>query len=304
MNGISSRQNERAMLAVAWERRRIYDRVKVVQGILVTVSLLMPVLGVTAAIWQPNLKPHVAFASLVVGCMDAAFVDRWVKRQMREGARLQEFFDCHVLELPWNRFLAGTPIDAEDIAACEERCPPGDGGALRDWYPPGVSQLPLPAARLACQRSNLRYDLSLRRRYCATLVTVLVVVVVVAFALAIVENPTMSSFVLSGAVPVMPLLLWGVRERNRQMDASVLVERLKAHVEKLWEVDVLAGESDRMLTTRSRELQDAIFSHRVSSPLVFNWLYDRLRSGLESQMAGGVDHSVAEFTKRASQSRG
>lgn len=80
------------------------------------------------------------------------------------------------------------------------------------------------------------------------LVTVLMVVV--AFALAIVENPTMSSFVLSGAVPVTPLLLWGVREWNRQTDASVLVERLKAHVGKLWEVDAPAGESDPMATNR------------------------------------------------------
>ena len=45
----------------------------------------------------------------------------------------------------------------------------------------------------------------------------------------------MSSFVLSGAVPTMPLVFWGVRQRNRQLDSSALAERLKAHVEKLWE---------------------------------------------------------------------
>ncbi|MBN3851255.1 hypothetical protein G3N58_31200 [Paraburkholderia sp. Ac-20342] len=300
MNEIARRQNEKQMLAVAWERRRVYDRVKVVQGILVIVSLFMPVLGVIVAIWAQSLKPYVALASLIVGCTDAAFVDRWIKRQMKEGARLQEHFDCSVLELPWNRFLSGSPIDAEDIAAYRQTCPPGDGGAMRDWYAPSVSRLPVPAARLACQRSNLRYDLRLRRRYCTIVTIAMVVVVVAAFAIAVVQNPSMSSFVLSGAVPVMPLVLWGVRERNRQLDASALVERLKAHVEKLWE-SVLAGEGDNVLTMSSRELQDAIFSHRVSSPLVFNWLYSRLRSGLEQQMAGGVEHSVDEFRASASQ---
>jgi hypothetical protein len=72
------------------------------------------------------------------------------------------------------------------------------------------------------------------------------------------------------------------------------VERLKARVEKLWQ-SVLAGEGDDVLTMSSRELQDAIFSRQVSSPLVFNWLYSRLRSGLKQQMAGGVERSVDEF---------
>jgi hypothetical protein len=62
---------------------------------------------------------------------------------------------------------------------------------------------------------------------------------------------------------------------------------------------VLAGEGDNVPTMSSRELQDANFSHRVSSPLVFNWLYSGLRSGLEQQMAGGVEHSVDEFRASA-----
>jgi hypothetical protein len=28
---------------------------------------------------------------------------------------------------------------------------------------------------------------------------------------------------------------------------------------------------------RSRELQDAIYNHRVSSPLIFDWVYNLLR---------------------------
>jgi hypothetical protein len=63
---------------------------------------------------------------------------------------------------------------------------------------------------------------------------------------------------------------------------------------------VLAAEGDNVPTMSSRDLQDAIFSHRVSSPLVCNWLYSGLRSGLEQQMAGGFEHSVDEFRVSAS----
>ena len=46
---------------------------------------------------------------------------------------------------------------------------------------------------------------------------------------------------------------------------------------------------------RSRELQDAIFNHRSSSPLIFDWVYNFLRSRMEEQMNAGADQLVNEL---------
>jgi hypothetical protein len=43
---------------------------------------------------------------------------------------------------------------------------------------------------------------------------------------------------------------------------------------------------------RSRELQDAIFNHRASSPLIFDWVYNFLRRRMEEQMNAGADQLV------------
>ena len=46
---------------------------------------------------------------------------------------------------------------------------------------------------------------------------------------------------------------------------------------------------------RSRELQDAIFNHRASSPLIFDWVYNLLRRRMEEQMNAGADQLVSEL---------
>lgn len=43
---------------------------------------------------------------------------------------------------------------------------------------------------------------------------------------------------------------------------------------------------------RSRELQDAIFNHRASSPLIFDWVYNP-GAALEEQMNAGADQLVS-----------
>ena len=46
---------------------------------------------------------------------------------------------------------------------------------------------------------------------------------------------------------------------------------------------------------RSRELHDAIFNHRASSPLIFDWVYNLLRRRMEEQMNAGADQLVSEL---------
>lgn len=46
---------------------------------------------------------------------------------------------------------------------------------------------------------------------------------------------------------------------------------------------------------RSRELQDAIYNHRVSSPLIFDWIYNRLRSQMEERMNAGAQELVDQL---------
>lgn len=48
------------------------------------------------------------------------------------------------------------------------------------------------------------------------------------------------------------------------------------------------------LTIESRELQDEIYDCRCKNPLIFDWIYDRLKRDHEVQMNIGAEALVAE----------
>lgn len=105
---------------------------------------------------------------------------------------------------------------------------------------------------------------------------------------------TMTSFVLSTLAPMTPGLIWALREYNRQADTVALLEKLEGEIRKLWDRS-RAGAPEHEISMRSRELQDAIYNHRVSSPLIFDWIYNFLRRQLEAQMNAGAEHWVREL---------
>jgi len=56
----------------------------------------------------------------------------------KQGAKIQEAFDCEVLNLKWRKIKAGEPVETEivrDEGNSYIRGHP-DLTALRDWYPP------------------------------------------------------------------------------------------------------------------------------------------------------------------------
>lgn len=48
----------------------------------------------------------------------------------------------------------------------------------------------------------------------------------------------------------------------------------------------------------SRKLQDELFEHRKRSPLIFDFIFKRLRPGKEAQMNYGVDDLVRQARDR------
>ena len=163
-----------------------------------------------------------------------------------------------------------------------------------NWYPLAVRELPLHLARLVCQRTNLWYDSALRKRYRRVLLTGCVVLVAVAGFTSLAIDHTMTTFVLSTLAPMTPVMIWALRECNRQAATVELLDRLNDEVKKLWDRS-RSGATEQEISTRSRELQDAIFNHRASSPLIFDWVYNLLRRQMEERMNAGADHWVSEL---------
>ena len=304
MNGIDRKQVEQRMLNLLRARTLIYRRAKNVQAVGLLISLGFPLGGLVVSAMLLPSKPFIALAALLFSFVEVLFIDRWQRAQLKKAAKLQEEFDCTVLQMDWNTFLVGGRVDPEDVFAdAWKKLSDQDERRLINWYPLAIKECPLYLARLVCQRTNLWYDSDLRKRFRYVLLGGSLTLITAAGFLSVAIDPTMTTFVLSTLAPMTPVIIWALRESNRQAATCELLDRLKDEVKKLWDRS-LGGATEEEISMRSRELQDAIFNHRASSPLIFDWIYNLMRKRMEDRMNAGAEKFIEELRDAGMCARG
>jgi len=293
-NDIPTKQNSDDALWLMRARQRVYGIATFFQITQILAAVVAPTVLAVIGIMCPTARPYLAAASLALLLVDLFILDRAQQFFLRRAARIAEQFDCCVLELPWNKFIAGAKVDHGDIeaaaAAFGDKAP--DMEKIRNWYPQEVGRAPLHIARVVCQFENARYDVKLRRRHAiavAALPAIIVIATIVAWATL---DLTFSDVVLTILTPAAPVAVWALREAFRHSDAALAQERIKEAVDGLW-ADISKLKADALLL-KAREFQDAIFLRRVSSPLVFPLVYHALRSKMESQMHKSADKRLKD----------
>jgi hypothetical protein len=291
---IAIEQNTTRQLERLAAQRHLYTTAKTIFGWQMLLGGPVAVASAFLVLVAPSFKGIAAVWGILVTLTDLFLLTPWQKRLRDSGARIQEAFDCDVLELPWNELKAGKPPDPELVkeqsdkyGKCGERMP-----SLTNWYAPVVDDLPIQIGRIACQRSNCWWDSKQRRCYACCVIAGVSLVFVVVLGLSLGGSFTIEDFVLKVIAPLSPALLLGIRQYSEQIEAATRLDRLKEHSESLWN-DALSGESATDVTTRARNLQDEIFENRRKSPLVFDRIYRWLRPDYEVQMNFGVAELVA-----------
>ncbi|MDR3470374.1 MAG: S-4TM family putative pore-forming effector [Devosia sp.] len=293
MNRIPEQQNSEPMLQLMRARSAIYADATTYQVVQLIGTVLIPVLGAILGLLWPPARPYVATISLVIALLDAVWVDRAQRLALKRAARVSERFDTQLFGLPWNAFVAGDPLSAEEISEEAGRWRKGDA-KLVDWYAKSVGKAPLHLARIICQRTNLWYDGSLRRAYGRWLVFGAALISLGLLVAGALSSLSFLNLVVTVLVPVAPMLLWAIRESHRQSDTAASLEIVRKAAEALFDraASDECGESE--CTARSREFQDAIFARRSANPLVFPLVYNLLRSKMEKQMNVGADALLAK----------
>lgn len=298
---ISEKQNEERQLQRLAAQRQLYSSAKKIFGWQIFLSGLVTVILAILLIFNPSLKGFVITWGIVITLIDIFWLTNWQKSLRDSAARIQEIFDCDVLELSWHDLKAGKKPDPELIkeqsdkyAKLATKMPP-----ITDWYAKSVGDLPVHIGRIACQRSNVWWDANQRRRFANYIISIIIFIVIFVLVIGILfgTTTTIEDFVIRIIAPLSPVIFIGIRQYREQMEAATRLDRLKDHAERLWK-DALSGKSKIKLTSDSRNLQDEILENRKKSPLIFDFIFKKLRSNYEEQMNFGVDDLVAEAKKR------
>lgn len=295
---INVEQNKPDRLELLRAQRLFYARAKLYQSIFALLALLLPAIGIVFGASFPEIRPFLGLGSILLLLLEVGVISRKQKEDCKRGAKIQEQFDTEVLKLDWNQLVAGRRVDAEEVRAITAT-PVADAERKRlmDWYEPVVSRLPLEIGRLICQRTNLAYDMRVRKVYAGILLWAAGLLFVALALAGLYQGLKLNDLILTMCLPVLPLVAYVLREHRKQNDTIETLTTLKSEVEKMWE-KALAGASSDELTTSSRALQDAIYRHRASNPLVFDWLYNKLRVREEGLTRHAVEKMVAEAEQK------
>lgn len=296
MNAIPERQNAQPQLGLLRARQQTYAQASRLLVMQLVLTVAIPVASAIAGLVAPALRPYAAALALLITVADVAVLDRLQRKTLRLAAKIAEAFDEQVLEIPWNKFVAGKRADPEAIAGAAAAWTRRKSDAkLIDWYPPAVGKAPMHLARIICQRTNLWYDATLRRHYGDWVRGVGGLMVVGLFFGALLAGLTIELFVTTVLAPAAPVLTWSMREYFRQKDTADAQETLKGDAEALWDRAKAGACGEPECLAQSREFQNAIYTRRSTSPLIIPWLYPLRRPEMERQMNQGAEAYLKEL---------
>ncbi len=281
-------QNTPEMLRLLLAQRRLYADAKTMQYTRLAIVFFGAAASCIIALLSPKAVAAISLAAGVGLVLYSLFGSTREKDKVKQGAAVQELFDCSVLALDWNDLCADRPT--QQVIADATTRSSGDLTTLRDWYP-ATGRAPRPFDVLICQRSNLGWGASLHTRWAAALTAAMLLV-----SAAVVGVYVWRGLPFITLVPLLgPLREAGDLIRAHRENASSKQD-LERSVMTLWR-HALADPHD-VGESELRRVQDRILGLRQTNANVPDWFHYRRRPANEASMQDAADALVREAETR------
>ena len=304
MNQIPAKQNEQVQLERLAAQREIYSFAKRLHLLQIILTVLIPILLFIVSSIYSQVIIYTALFGILVFVFDSILIAPLIKKLKTKAAKIQELFDCAVLELEKSPLKTVSDVAVEEILLHYDAHKKIEKNIekIKDWYPTNISELPITLARIICQRANCWWDSKLRIRYSNFLMYFGLIVFVAIFVVSFISKADVSTLTLylSGLVP---LFQFCNREFFEHRDAAKRLDELVCYSEKIWESALSNIQDYHENKLNSRRLQDEIFEHRSKSPLILDKFYNLFRDQNEILMNRTSEILIEEAKEKMKKSR-
>jgi fatty acid desaturase len=279
MNNICQQQNTERGLELLAAQRQLYSDAKRIQ--IISVVIGGPVViawSVLGAVFPPFLV-YAASWGITATFLDLLVFSRLQKSVQEKAAKIQQIFDCEVLQFDWAKLNCGIRINPETIVDASNKYKRKNStySALQDWYPISVCQLPIYQARIICQRSNIWWDANLRRRYSNWIIIILILLTTIVFLISLVGGLGLEKFLVAVIAPLTPAFVLGLRQYTEHHEAAARLDRLQENAGNLLDKIINKKLTEQDIERESYSLQVEIYENRRRSPSILDWFYSLLR---------------------------
>ncbi|RAR75605.1 S-4TM family putative pore-forming effector [Flavobacterium aciduliphilum] len=291
-------QNENFHIDQLLAQKKIYSNAKILQGILIFITIPLPIIIALILKFYPTLfdeKHWIFVLYLVLASLFEKVLENYVDRYKKLAASIQEAFDTKVLNIEENESLNTVNIDNELIRE-KSKGPRKKSKRVADvtnWYSLNIISIRTNIASILCQRTNVFYDFSVRKRYNCAMRIIVVLTFIILMVISLKNDITLKLFLIEVVIPSIPVFMFAYKEINSNTES---IDNLE-HLRNLIEVNLnnLTIESN-IQKPLLRKIQDRIYSNRILSPLIPDFLYYLIRPKLEDQMNYSVEQIVKKLT--------
>ena len=301
MNDINKQQSEENQIILLAAQNELYSTAKTILSWQIMVSVIGMILFSMLVAIFPKLKTLNAFLGVLITFLDIYWLSPLQSYLKTTAARIQELFDCTVLEIPWNDLKVGARPDIDTIITYSQKYRLKNQGydALKNKYPSVIDQLPISKARIQCQRINCVWDSRLHSLYCLYIKILLGISFGVIFLVGIYNGVRFDNLFLGILVPLMPAFVLGIRLIQEHSSTVSKMKNLKNHVDHIWQMMKENKFTDEQSRYEARTIQNEIYDQRAQGPLVFDWCYKLVGPQLEYQ----INKIAEEIVKQDIQSQ-
>ena len=296
-NKIIERENESTSIEKLAAQREIYSIAKLlcILQTLFSVAILV-LLSFSQLLFQCiDFTLTIATVSLLAVIIDYGLELR-INKLKELAAKVQEKYDTYVLQLNWNSILCLEKPEYDLIHNYyQKHKAKSDLTKFVNWYEPVIQKVDENVAQLICQKTNCNYDKSIRKRYNIVVMWTGIITLTSIILFTIFSGLTLAKILLTIIFPSIPILQWALRNIHSNNQSILTLEQLNSLINSNWE---RAKNGLNIDNSTLRQIQDGIYLNRKSSPLIPDYVYNKMRNKLEKQTHYTVNHLVDEILNR------
>ena len=289
---ILERQNKDAHINELLAQKRVYSIAKNYQGFLIFISVPLPIIISLVVKSNPNLideSSYIFVLYTIIAAVGEKILESSIDRLKKIAASIKETFDNKVLGINPNETLNLVLTDRELIRRYSKkyRAKQQVIDKVINWYSLEIKNVKTNVASLLCQRTNITYDFSVRKRYKYLIYVISSLTFLVLLIIALINDLSVKGFLIEVILPSIPIIMFAYKEINSNTESIDNLNHLRNLIEStLSETNI----NDTIEKKQLRSIQDRIYNNRLLSPLIPDFIYNSLRPKLEDEM----NYSMAE----------
>lgn len=280
-------------------QKKIYSNAKSLQGIQFFTTILLPIILALLFRTYPNIidkNNWISILYLLIASFSEKILERLIDKNKKLAATIQETFDTEVLQIEINETLNIASVDRETIRAKSKRSKTNRNKveSVTNWYSLNLKGVNTNIASILCQRTNIYYDFSVRKRYNWLMRIFVIMTFIILLCISLENDITFKSFLLEVIIPSVPIFMFAYKEINTNTESINNLKYLKNIIEKTLDNINIHSSIEKTLL---RKIQDRIYSNRNLSPLIPDLIYRIIRPKLEDEMNYSIEQKLEELKK-------